>query len=305
MIKKIIMLTFAIALVATPAFAGNIPEFDAVGCDATNYFALQDMTKQRVVDNVMNGFGELINCFSDFTPTDLYSPYEFFTTDAGQLQPDPCFPGYLSALTDPWNQGLYRWQIVLQMKPESDINLNIVDCVLKHNTFDIWWSAEQTGRFRRDNGQLVMVLSANPRVTAKVYPGPFHTNGFPADGFYMDARQLPGLDSVPMDDALYTSKAFWEEGIVMVLPETGTTNSKGEAVYNLKQGDAINVCVAIPGNNTVDLFYGRDSVILKYIGIIGTEYVTGVAGANEDPGCCLETRAIMGDDEEDPACPDC
>ena len=43
--------------------------------------------------------------------------------------------------------------------------------------------------------------------------------------------------------------------------------------YNLKQGDIIHVTVEIPPDtNTVDVWYGPDSVILKYIGIINTEY---------------------------------
>jgi co-chaperonin GroES (HSP10) len=75
-----------------------------------------------------------------------------------------------------------------------------------------------------------------------------------------------------MDQQLYTSKALWSEGLVMALPQTGNTNASGQAEYNLKQGDKIYVKVEIPGNNTVDLFYGQDNVILKYIGIIGTWY---------------------------------
>jgi len=89
----------------------------------------------------------------------------------------------------------------------------------------------------------------------------------------MDARQLPGLALMSLDNALYTSKALWEEGIVMVMPETGVTNSAGETMFNLKQGDAIEVTVSVPHNNTCDIYYGEDNVVLKYIGIIGTYFV--------------------------------
>jgi hypothetical protein len=58
----------------------------------------------------------------------------------------------------------------------------------------------------------------------------------------------------------------------MKMPETGTTNALGQTMYNLKQGDRIKVTIQIPGNNTADIRYGQDNVILKYIGIVGTWY---------------------------------
>lgn len=251
-----------------PLPATNRPEFDAVGCDATNYFAAQDVIRQQVVRNAVDSFGRRINLFSDFVPAEL----EFFKNTAGQLYPDPCFPEYMSALTDVWNEAVYEWQIVLQMKPESDIDLNIVDCVMKHNESDVWTSAEQSGRYRAPWGQLFFVPTANPSVTVEAIPGEFATSGFEAS-FYMDARTLPGLIPLPMINAPYTTKGLWEEGIVMVLPETGATNGSGQTVYDLKQGDAIRVVVSIPANNTADIRYGKDNVILKYIGIAGTEYL--------------------------------
>jgi uncharacterized repeat protein (TIGR01451 family) len=245
---------------------GNRPEFDAVDCDASNFFAREDKIKQQVVANNIDGFGRPINFFSNFVA-------ESFTTTAGDLFPDPCFPGYLSAMTDVWNEAVYEWEIVLQMKPESDINLNIVDCVLDHDELDIWGGAEQTGRYRAAWGELFFVQTGNPHITVEAIPGPFATPGFVVP-FNLDARTLPGLLSVPVVDATYTSKAFWEEGIVMVMPETGATNGLGQTVYNLKDGDIIRVTIRIPSWNTVDLHYGKDSVMLKYIGIIGTEFLT-------------------------------
>jgi len=41
-------------------------------------------------------------------------------------------------------------------------------------------------------------------------------------------------------------------------------------MVDLKQGDSITITVDIPGNNTVDVRYGSDSVLLQYIGIEGT-----------------------------------
>jgi len=274
--KKMLLTLVVFGLLVTPALAGNQPEFDAVGCDASNFF--NDFIKIAVCENGILPFppGLAINQYSNF-------PAELFTTQAGQLFPDPCFsglrPGCLvtSALTDPYNEGIYEWRIVLQKKPESDIDLNIRDCVLKHNTFNVWTECEQTGRYRAPWGQLFFIPSANPSITVVAFPGPFATPGFPVAGFGLDARQIPGLDLVALEDALYTSKCLWEESLVMALPVTGGTNVLGESQFNLKQGDVIRIVVTIPGNNSVDLFYGRDNVSLKYIGIVGTEYLAPTA----------------------------
>jgi hypothetical protein len=99
----------------------------------------------------------------------------------------------------------------------------------------------------------VFVPTANPIMSVRAIPGPFATPGFAAP-ITLDARTLPGLTLVAMDEQLYTSKAHWEEGIVLALPKTGETNTSGQTEYNLKQGDVIEVTVAIPSNNTVDLF---------------------------------------------------
>ncbi len=42
----------------------------------------------------------------------------------------------------------------------------------------------------------------------------------------------------------------------------------------LKQGDQIRVTIRIPGTNSCDVRYGEDSVILKYIGVVGN-YMSG------------------------------
>lgn len=267
MLKKVTVVIAVTLFLAAPALAGNRPEFDAVGDDSANFF--NDFIKEMVVENALDRAGNQINKYSDFTK----KGYEFFKNTAGLPYPDPCFPGYYSSLVDQYNSAEFEWQIVLQMKPESDIDLNIRDCVLKHNTFDPWFYADQTGRYRQPWGAFIFVPEANPRVTVKALPGPFATTGFKYP-FFMDARTLPGLKKVILEDALYTSKGIWEEGIVMVMPLTGEKNCKGEAMYNLKQGDKINVFVEVPGTNTVDIFYGQDNVVLKYVGIVGTEYTT-------------------------------
>ncbi len=279
-------LKFSIILVAVlaltmPAWAGNEPEFDAVGDDSANVFAVFNLIQYGQVINKTGadfGFFGPVNFFSDFTgPLYELGPFDLnegFETTAGQFQVDPCFAdfGYVSHLTDTWNEALYEWRIVLQMKPESDINLNIYDCVRKHNELDPgdWDEFEQTGRYRAPWGQLMFLPASNPEVSVKAWPGDYPTPGF-EEAFTMDARTLPGLAITPLENALYTSKALWSEGIIMVMPETGVTNASGETMYNLKGGDIIQVQIYV-NPNPADIFYGQDNVILKYIGISGTYY---------------------------------
>jgi hypothetical protein len=292
----LVIICVALAL-AAPVWAGNRPEYDAVGCDYCNGFAATSLKYQ-----VVTGFNPT-NFASDFTrengdvftdnlgyPIDrvfyqggavLYDSFydEWFWTQAAQLKLDTCYGGVgdcntgriVSALTDAYNIGVYEWQIVLQMKPETDLNINIFDCVTKHNTFNIVDYAEQTGRYRADWGQLFFVQSANPSITAVAYPGQFATPGF-SDGLILDARAMPTLGLVALNQALYTSKAHWEEGIVVKLPQNGDVSTSGQTEYNLKQGDKIFVRVDVPFNNSVDINYGPSNVIVKYVGVIGTEY---------------------------------
>jgi len=291
--KKILLALVVLAFLATPAAAGNRPEFDAVGCDATNYF--NDFILNKVCESNTRDY-VTINLKSDFSS-------EAFTQLAGYEWEDTCFNdlkkmkkysggyescSYKSAMTDTYNEGSYRWTIVLQMKPESDIDLNIRDCVVKHNTFNVWAEAEQTGRYRAYWGELFFVAEANPLVTVTAFPGPYATPGFPTDGMLLFARTMPGLELVALDGVPYTSKALFDESLIIKLPKTLEAAAGGGTEVNLKQGDKIRIDVAIPGTNSVDLSYGKDNVILKYIGITGTEYIGSSCAGDPDCGDCAK-----------------
>lgn len=299
--KKILVVFVAVAFMCVPAFAGDQPEFDTVGDDSLNFF--NDAIKAMVIDNNIAADDTPINLASDFTECfdcdldedDDFTAWEFFDQTAGSLYEDPCFnriPGpngevYKSALVDAGNSAEYEWQIVLQKKPQADIILNIMDCVLKRNSFDPFGStpgagAEQTGRYTMPWGEIFFIKSANPSVTVTALPGCYATNNFPEDGFFMDARTTPKLRIVALEESLYTSLGVWNDAIVMVMPNTGVTNKSGQTMYRLKQGDRLKVEVKIPGNNSVDVRYGPDNVILEYIAVHGTEFM------NTDPCCCDE-----------------
>ena len=277
MIKKTLMMLVMAVFISAPVLAGNTPEFDCVGDDSSNFF--NDAIKDMVVNNVDNSYGVLINYDSDLTglyALTLGAYGEVFENTAGPLSLDPCFSDvftdkdYGSAMVDTWNEAVYHWRIILQMKPESDIDLNIRDCVMKHNQFDVWTGTEQTGRYRAAWGQLFFIESANPSVSVVALAGPWATNAS-MGVLIMDARKQPTLELVPMDGQLYTSKALWDEALVLVMPETGLINMSGQTMYNLKHGDQIDIVVTVPPNNTCDIRYGEDNIVIKYIGIVGTE----------------------------------
>lgn len=267
------------------------PEFDAVGCDATNVFAANNQIQFDALIKI-NGMASIatpLNTVSDFRdyldPNGV--PLESFSNTAGLPTLDLCYAPYANAhnyqsiLTSAWNESTYTWSIVLQMQPESDINVSVYDCVLK-NSSPSWLPmqfldfAEQTGRFTAPDGQLMFVPGANPTMTVVASPGSAATPGFVAP-FIMDARTLPGLKCKPMEGALYTSKALWDEDIVCVLPETGEHNVKGQPTYKLSQGDIITVHVEVPKNNTADIRYGKDNVMLKYVGLAAAPYYTDLS----------------------------
>ena len=275
-VKGLTIVLFAMMFMAAPAFGNDkFPEFDAVGDDSANFF--NSFIEESVVNNNLL-YGIKINEDSAFEMQEKAVPEcdwsymwgEEFYSSSITANDDPCFPGYISNLTARGNTGRYVWNIILQMKPQTDIDLNIVDCVLQANgpNISVWGHAGQTGRYTRPSGIKVWQKAKNPRITVTAYPGPGHSAGFCAP-FMMDARTTPNLLKRVLDNKLYTSKALWDESLVMVLPETGTNNGEGEIMYALHQGDMIEVIVDI---NQIATFvhYGSDNVSLKYVGLWGT-----------------------------------
>ena len=307
MTKRIAATIIALALMCAPALAGDQPEFDTVGCDSTNFF--NTLANDIVSLNNSNG-DVLINDYSDFTddcdspvlidtamgPQLLCNPlfgatgfWEYFKTNANQAADDLCFSGYekgdyQSHLATAFNEYWFEWQMVLQKKPQTDLNLNIVDCVVKPNASTLFGAspyegAEQTGRYSgfMSPGTFWFV-NGNPKITVWAVPGPNAPEAFKAAGpVLMDARTIPGLETRLLSEALYTSKGLWDESIVIIMPETGVNNANGDAQFRLRSGDRIKVRVDIPEMSTADIRYGKDNVSVRYIAIHGTEYVDTVS----------------------------
>ena len=268
MIKKTLMILLAAAFIAAPAYAGNVPEFDAVGCDATNYF--NDGVRAMVAAVNANSMGVNLNANSVFPYDEILDWGEYYTTNAGDDSWDACFPGYISNLIDCGNEAAYEWQIVLQLKPKTDLDLSIRDCVLECYGTEIFGNAGQTGRFKTLFGNIVFQEGNNPSLTVTAKSGP--KSDF-AD-FTMDARLHPTLGLVALDDVLYTSKGLWTEGIVIALPLNGESSSSGAMYnFNLREGDNIHVKIDVPINNSAEIRYGSDNVAIEYVGMSTMSFI--------------------------------
>lgn len=299
---KIKVLAASIMLISSAQSFAGIPEFDAVGQDFANIF--NDQIRQSVVlFNNSNGLllGTPINGYADWVyygaAYDADSMYNnkgregFWSTGSQGI--DPCYnehdiavfggpfgpfidtigSNYTSYYAGPRNTNQFHWDIVLQMKPESDLDIKIRDCVL--NGFSVgvpMFESTQTGRFRQSNGRLMFRPSMNPQITVEAISGPKHPQPFQ---YIMDSRGMPGLGVVSLDHVRYTSKGPWQEDIIVAMPEDGESTTAGSSTVRLREGDVIRVTVDIPGRNANDIFYGNDNVSIEYIGERRTIYMDG------------------------------
>ena len=253
---------------------GNLkfrPEIDLVGQDS-QYFFRDDWISQIFINGKDNS-GTRINNFSAFES-------EFFSTNSGQATIDTCYStptrSYLSVLTPTWSAAEYEWEIVLQMKPATDLVLQLHGCVLKTGENDVWTAGYQTGFYTVPwaPNQPVFVSAVNPRLTVQALPGPKAKDGFPAQGFFLDTRRHSGLQVAPLAESLITVQTLGSESIVIALPSEGGINASGQTMYSLSRGDRIKVVVSIPGDTTADVRFGESGAVMQYIGIKGTEYTT-------------------------------
>jgi hypothetical protein len=268
MMKKALLIMVTMAFLSTSAMAGERPEFDAVGDDSANYSNC--LAEQLVVGS--NPW----NTNSDFTLVEK----ESFVAPV-QLTNDLCFPEYLSAYTQMHRAAQYKYRIVLQMDPASDLDISIRDCVTQNNSTTAFGSSPEDGAFQ--TGRAVDFLGfpwfiegANPTVTAIAYPGDTAVYGFDLP-FYLTSRTQGALDTKDLRDLLYTSKAIWQESLVARMPEYGVTaasnagdESMGSTEFPLSAGDIIEVTINIPYNGVTDVRYGQDNVTIKYVGVTGT-----------------------------------
>jgi hypothetical protein len=272
MLKKTLLILIAVTFMCVPAMAGERPEFDAVGDDAAIYFT--DIAKALVLAN--NPW----NADSDFTAWPPEDPYEFWNGPGG-VDPDLCFPGYFSRLVPAgFAGGLgFAWRIVLQLKPDTDLDINIIDCVVKPNSNTAFGinpneGAHQTGRYLLMGFLPYFDVTMNPIIRARALAGPNAAGVW--DWFYLTARTHPLLRNVVLDGArtYFTSKGIWDESIVVRLPEPMLPVDGHPGMFEsaLQQGDMFEIEFQMPAQNPVDIRYGQYSVFVKYVGVTGTDW---------------------------------
>ncbi|MCP4625545.1 MAG: hypothetical protein GY850_18825 [bacterium] len=248
------------------------PEIDLAGDDSQYFF--RDEWISQIILKGKDAFGKSINDFSAFQS-------ERFSTNAGQSSVDSCYSlpsrPYLSMLTPTWTEADYEWEIVLQMKPSTDLVLKLHGCVLKTGADDVWTAGYQSGFYTLPwaPNQPVFVSTVNPRLSVRALPGPMAKESFPAAGFILDTRRHAGLQVAPLADSLITIQTLAGESIVIALPTEGDVNASGQTMYALSPGDRIKVQIHIPDNTPSDVRFGADSAMVQYIGLKGTEYLTG------------------------------
>jgi hypothetical protein len=269
MLKKIVLIMVVVAFMCVPALAGERPEFDAVGDDSAIYFGSPSIALV-LANNPWNGD-------SDFTGFPGREDWD----GPGGLDDDLCFPGYQSKLVPAgFAGGLgFNYRIVLQMRPDTDLDINIIDCVVKPNSetafgTDPFEGAHQTGRYLLLGFLPFFDVTMNPIISAMAFPGPNAAGGWAP--FYLTARTHPLLRNVTLDGArtYYTSKAIWDESIVVRLPEPRVPVDGWPNMFEaaLQQGDLIAIDIAMPAQNPVDIRYGQYSVFIKYVGVDRTDW---------------------------------
>ena len=269
MLKKALLIFVAVAFMCVPALAGERPEFDAVGPDDAIYF-VSPAIGLVLQNNPWNADSD----FTGFVNREGWS-------GPGGLDPDLCFPGYDSHLVAAgFAGGLgFKYDIVLQMRPDTDLDINIIDCVVKPNSETAFGTnpyegAHQTGRYLLMGFLPFFDVTMNPIISAMAVAGPNSAGAW--DPFYLTARTHPLLRNVVLDGArtYYTSKGIWDESIVVRLPTPRTPVDGWPNMFEaaLQQGDLIAIDIAMPAQNPVDIRYGQYSVFIKYVGVDRTEW---------------------------------
>ncbi|MDR3566870.1 MAG: hypothetical protein P4L43_02465 [Syntrophobacteraceae bacterium] len=225
-------------------------------------------------------------------------PAEFFAV-AGtnyQSQLDPCFTftcnalgstchfPYKSVFTPERSGAIYRWRIVLQEKPTSDININIEDCVLTESLncpTGIFATPGETGFFNV-GPYLLFWQQTLPTITAVAIPGPNASLGFNCiQQLYARTQPQANCMLYPVCDLPFVSTALFDESIVVAMPQTCASPfpvGNFASGFTLSSGDMIDVSIGIPETtNPNDYYFGADNVFLKYIGMAGTGVIGGTS----------------------------
>jgi hypothetical protein len=206
--------------------------------------------------------------------------------------------GNPNAVITKQNAGYYEWFIRLPKKPSGEINICIQCGVLKPNTFTPFTGFLAVEECAAETGERIgtgwctqdqveppknpIVNSALPRITAIAYPGPYAPFDFKpfnltawknpsnyaitadVEGELNDSGSMQILDGSVNSRVLL--KSCMDKCVVAKIPVTGQVNSAGDKESDLEAGDLIYVKMAVPINNTVDIYCHAQSAKIAGIG---------------------------------------
>jgi hypothetical protein len=206
--------------------------------------------------------------------------------------------GNPNAVITKQNAGWFEWWIRLPKKPSGEINICIQCGVLKPNTFTPFTGFLAVEECAAETGERIgtgwctqdqveppmnpIVNTALPRITAIAYPGPYAPVDFKpfkltayknpsnyaltnnVDGKMTDSNSLQILDG--STSARILLKSCMDKCVVAKIPVTGQVNSDNEEESDLEAGDLIYVKMAVPINNTVDIYCHAQSARIAGIG---------------------------------------
>jgi hypothetical protein len=299
--KWLVSLLLVLCIV-TPAMAGEDPYIAVVGNDiAANPFYLSPKYLQFIYDQTAFG---VPTTGEQFVSQMVVNKPEICDLSGEGTGPLFTFRGNPNSRVTSANAGYWAWYIRLPKKPSGEINLVFQCGVVKPNAFALWnfqaveLCAAETGekvgpecsRLLLNPGEDPIVAAGLPQITAIAIPGPY--NSFTP--FYLTAYKNPGTYTLGFDDsgAIKNSaasqlldgtantrillKACMDKTIVAKIPVAGQVNagkpappisvSITDVESDLVEGDIIYVKMALPRQNTVDVYCHSQSLRLMGVG---------------------------------------
>lgn len=280
LMKTLLACLIVMAMVAVPGavFAGQEPYVAVVGNDSTiPDFYISPKHKQ----------------FTHHNTHDAYS-VEAWEPSQPPIHPERCevTPGTYetnpNARLHAYNEGHFKYHIVLPKKPQGNLNIVIQCGILKPEEIDILHCAGETGerqgpgecnRDFDEPGQNPVVSIALPHIKALAEPGPYSQLDF-VDPFHLTAYRNPGhyshknpLENNSSNQILdgttgtrFALKACMDKSIFVKIPVSGQVNALGETEYDLEAGDRIWVDLWFPRGHTMDVYCNMHSVKIQGIG---------------------------------------
>lgn len=246
---------------------------------------------------------------------------ENFKSSKPVNKPDFCLGSLPQSRIGMGGGGFFSWDIVLPVKPTSDLTIKVQCAVLLPNETNINNCSGETGQVVGpgcSRGVKNLNYWALPTIEAKAYPGPFAETGFKMP-FHLTAMRNPGVhgywgyhnsDNKPHQvldgskGSRISLKACFQKAIFVSIPANGRFNTRGQTEWKLNEGDLIRVIMTVPLSNTVDIYCSKASVTAEGIG----EHLSFLQDAVYEAAVCYTDRGpdgILGTADDRLICDKC